>query len=159
MTESQEKSQNSPNQPDSPSPYVIDKPIVCMSGVEDKVQFSVSQVSLNEIAKSPQLERDRFDLTPREERLNRDNKIAGCLAIILWVLLCAVILVHIGLTAYLSWYFVTVKEQPTKEILELANSVVNDNAKTIYTFLGTLVTAVTSYYFNTLARSNSDKDK
>ena len=96
-------------------------------------------------------------VTNSEKRKNRNNQVASFLAIFLWFTLIITILSHLGSTVYFSHYLVASETTVEIEKVQTAVTLVNDTAKTLYSFLGTLVTAVTAYYFKTVADEVNDQ--
>ncbi len=91
-----------------------------------------------------------------ERRKNRNNWIASILALFLWATLIITIFSHLGTTVYFSNHLVASETPIELEKVQTAVTLVNDTAKTLYSFLGTLVTAVTAYYFKTVADEGND---
>ncbi|MDJ0729953.1 MAG: hypothetical protein QNJ33_08170 [Crocosphaera sp.] len=86
-----------------------------------------------------------------ENRKNRNNWIASILAVALWAVLIFTIVYHLISTVKFSNYLVDSNTPIELEKVQTAVTLVDDTAKTLYSFLGTLVTAVTAYYFKTVA--------
>lgn len=90
--------------------------------------------------------------SPAEKRKTFKTKIAGWLAVGLWVGLIIVYLGHLTAIVYLSVLLVNppASDDPTRlERFDRSFVAINDTAKTIYSFLTPLATAITSYYFVT----------
>ncbi|MDJ0658986.1 MAG: hypothetical protein QNJ42_05785 [Crocosphaera sp.] len=86
-----------------------------------------------------------------ENRKNRNNWIASILAVALWAVLIFTIAYHLITTVNFSQHLLTSDSSVELEKVKTAVTLVDDTAKTLYSFLGTLVTAVTAYYFKTVA--------
>ncbi len=91
-----------------------------------------------------------FQTMAAEKRKNINNTVAAFLAISLWVILFLIIVAHLGTTIYFSSHLLPSEKSVELEKVQSAVNMVNDAAKTLYSFFGTLVTAVTAYYFKTL---------
>lgn len=60
-------------------------------------------------------------------------------------------------TVKFSNYLVDSETPVELEKVQTAVTLVDDTAKTLYSFLGTLVTAVTAYYFKTVADEGNNR--
>ena len=108
--------------------------------------------------KSDDLEAQSSQYDDKDFRLrNRNNWIASILALALWTTLIITILSHLGTTVYFSNNLVASETPVELEKVQTAVTLVNDTAKTLYSFLGTLVTAVTAYYFKTVADEGNNR--
>ncbi len=92
------------------------------------------------------------------ERAKFKATIASGLAISIWIIIGIIVIIHIGTVALLwvsppSWIDST---KDAAEQLERASKSIDEIAKTLYTFLGTLATAITGYYFNESAAARRD---
>ncbi|MGK7886604.1 MAG: hypothetical protein AB4057_18510 [Crocosphaera sp.] len=96
-------------------------------------------------------------VTNSEKRKNINNRVAFILALALWAALIITIVSHLGTTVYFSNYLVDSETLVELEKVQTAVSLVDNTAKTLYSFLGTLVTAVTAYYFKTIADEVNDQ--
>ena len=94
---------------------------------------------------------DSFGLMSSEKRKNRNNWIASILALALWSVLIFTIAYHLITTVNFSNRLLSSDSPVELEKVQTAVTLVDDTAKTLYSFLGTLVTAVTAYYFKTVA--------
>lgn len=78
---------------------------------------------------------------------------SGVLALGLWLLLGGTIIAHLTTIIVFSWHLiaspVTNDVEGQKERIDKATSNVSDTAKTLYTLLTPLATAITGYYFTT----------
>ncbi|MGK7882537.1 MAG: hypothetical protein AB4060_20910 [Crocosphaera sp.] len=97
-----------------------------------------------------------FERRGSENRRNRNNVVASILALALWGVLIFTIGYHLWTTVRFSHYLVASETPVEIEKVQTAVTLVNDTAKTLYSFLGTLVTAVTAYYFKTIADEVND---
>ena len=88
---------------------------------------------------------------------NRNNWIASILALALWATLIFTIVYHLMSTVKFSNYLVDSETPVELEKVQTAVTLVDDTAKTLYSFLGTLVTAVTAYYFKTVADEGNNR--
>ena len=88
---------------------------------------------------------------------NRNNWIASVLALALWATLIFTIVYHLMSTVKFSNYLVDSETPVELEKVQTAVTLVDDTAKTLYSFLGTLVTAVTAYYFKTVADEGNNR--
>ncbi|MDJ0579423.1 hypothetical protein [Crocosphaera sp.] len=88
---------------------------------------------------------------------NRNNWIASILALALWATLIFTIVYHLISTVKFSNYLVDSNTPIELEKVQTAVTLVDDTAKTLYSFLGTLVTAVTAYYFKTVADEGNNR--
>ena len=96
------------------------------------------------------------------ERAKFKATIASRLAISIWIIIGIIVIIHIGTVAWL-WVFPPSWVDSTKdavEQLERASKSIDEIAKTLYTFLGTLATAITGYYFNeSAAQRDNDSER
>ncbi len=99
-----------------------------------------------------------FERRGSEKRKNINNWIASILAIALWAILIYTIYTNLSTTVSFSNYLVASDSPVEVEKVQTAVTLVNDTAKTLYSFLGTLVTAVTAYYFKTVADNNNNNN-
>jgi hypothetical protein len=99
-------------------------------------------------------------ITPEDQRQNFKSRMTGFLAIGVWSLLAGVVIWQISFIGILCN-----KEIPKgssasagdqKELLDKKSTLINETAKTLYTFLGPLITAATGFYF---ASSESKKSE
>ena len=88
---------------------------------------------------------------------NRNNWIASILALALWATLIFTIVYHLMSTVKFSNNLVDSETPVELEKVQTAVTLVDDTAKTLYSFLGTLVTAVTAYYFKTVADEGNNR--
>lgn len=88
---------------------------------------------------------------------NRNNWIASILALALWATLIFTIVYHLMSTVKFSNYLVDSETPVELEKVQTAVTLVDDTAKTLYSFLGTLVTAVTAYSFKTVADEGNNR--
>lgn len=105
---------------------------------------------------------DSAKVTPEDRRQAFKNYIAGTLALILWSSLSGVIAWHIiSVNSIIKEYGNTTSENlvTEKSKLDTSSSLVNDTAKTIYSFLGTLTAAVSGFYFTSLSSSSSNNNQ
>ena len=98
----------------------------------------------------------------KEFRENLKAGMSGVLALGLWLLLGSIVVAHVAATITFSWELVKSSNAngtgKGNEQVEKATSLVGDTAKTLYSFLTPLATAVTGYYFTTRASSDSLND-
>ena len=104
---------------------------------------------------------DSVKVTPEDKRQAFKNYVAGVLALILWLSLSGVIVWHmVSINSVVNTYQGASSENITTEEskLNVTSSLINDTAKTIYSFLGTLTAAVSAFYFTSLSSSSSNND-
>nr|ADN16768.1 hypothetical protein Cyan7822_4877 [Gloeothece verrucosa PCC 7822] len=130
-----------------------------------KLPVNTDEIQIEKLA----VNTDDNDLTVQSKKVRIQT--ASYLAITLWVILAVVVVAHIAATIWISidpdWYLKpsltgsidinSIEPETLNKLIELqklqkeslasANTILNESAKTIYTFLGTLVTGVTGYYF------------
>jgi hypothetical protein len=101
-----------------------------------------------------------YDLKTKnsEARKNINNGVAALLALALWAVLIFTIVRHLEATISFSKHLFSSDTPLELEKVQSAVAMVNDTAKTLYSFLGTLVTAVTAYYFKTLLDESNNND-
>ena len=114
--------------------------------LEEQLDGDISQTTAED-TKYSAAERAKFKAT-----------IASRLAISIWIIIGIIVIIHIGTVAWLwvcppSWIDST---KDAAEQLERASKSIDEIAKTLYTFLGTLATAITGYYFNESAAAQRD---
>ncbi|RAM50198.1 MAG: hypothetical protein C6Y22_18300 [Hapalosiphonaceae cyanobacterium JJU2] len=126
---------------------------------EKKEEITIEQASeeLHSIAPSPGSVQSLA-----EARKTYRTRVSGQLAKFLWYLLGGVVTCHMVSTIAFSWQLTQKpsaddKEQYSERIKGAISSV-NEAAKTLYTFLGPLATAVTGYYFTTVGNSSNDSE-
>jgi len=98
---------------------------------------------------------------PFQWRANLKATIAGRLALSIWVLIGLITLSHLISVAFL-WIFPPKwldSTQNAVEQLERGAKSIDETAKTLYTFLGTLATAITGYYFSQSSDQEFDEDE
>jgi Fe2+ transport system protein B len=95
-----------------------------------------------------------------EERKTYRTRVAGELAQKFWGLLAFVVGLHLLSIIVFSFFLVknSASSEKYSEAMKNAVSNVNEASKTLYTFLGPLATAVTGYYFSSIAENNSKDD-
>ncbi|GBF78999.1 hypothetical protein [Aphanothece sacrum] len=99
-----------------------------------------------------------FKTRRSEARKDINNAVAALLALALWAVLIFTIIRHLEATISFSKHLFSSDTPLELEKVQSAVAMVNDTAKTLYSFLGTLVTAVTAYYFKTLLDSSNNND-
>jgi hypothetical protein len=126
---------------------------------ENKEEITIEQASeeLHSIAPSPGSVQSLA-----EARKTYRTRVSGQLAKFLWYLLGGVVACHMVSTIVFSWQLTKKpsaddREQYTERIKGAISSV-NEAAKTLYTFLGPLATAVTGYYFTSVESSSNDSE-
>ena len=84
--------------------------------------------------------------------------IASRLAISIWIIIGIIVIIHIGTVAWLWSHLPSLIDSTNDAVeqLERASKSIDEIAKTLYTFLGTLATAITGYYFNESAAARRD---
>ncbi len=92
------------------------------------------------------------------ERAKFKATIASILAISIWIIIGIIVIVHIGSVAWLWSHLPSLIDSTNDAVekLERASKSIDEIAKTLYTFLGTLATAITGYYFNESAAAERD---
>ncbi len=101
-------------------------------------------------------------VTAEDRRLIFKNYVAGILAIAILLSLLGVIAWHIiSISLIMSKYQNTTSKNLADEEAKLNKTsiLVNDTAKTVYSFLGTLTAAVSGFYFTSLSSSSSNNNK
>jgi len=95
----------------------------------------------------------------RNWRANLKSAMTGLLALALWLLLAGVVIWQILSIGKLVEPNSTPSTAEQKELLDKKSTLINETAKTLYTFLGPLITAATSFYFSSsLNRDSNDDD-
>ncbi len=119
-----------------------------------------SGLSIESLAAEEQVGNNTEDFNASELRANLKARTAGYLAISIWVVISIIVIIHIGSVTWLWSHLPSLIDSTNDgvEQLERASKSIDEIAKTLYTFLGTLATAITGYYFNESAaaqRNNS----
>ncbi|ERN42927.1 hypothetical protein KR51_00002300 [Rubidibacter lacunae KORDI 51-2] len=95
-------------------------------------------------------------ISQEDRRRNYETRVSGELAYSLWITLAVVASLHAICIGILTWHLVHAPgndEEAINRRFDRALNEVHDTAKTIYTFLTPLATAVTGYYFANTERS------
>lgn len=106
----------------------------------------------------PDPSRQDVQFTFAEARKNYNTLLSGTLAKVLWYTLGGVVVLHFASVIVFSWRLADkpdLNDTNYPERVKSAIASVNDTAKTLYTFLTPLATAVTGYYFTTIGASKS----
>ena len=119
-----------------------------------------SGLSIESLAVEEHVDNTTEDFNASELRANLKARTAGYLAISIWVVISIIVIIHIGSVTWLWSHLPSLINSTNDgvEQLERASKSIDEIAKTLYTFLGTLATAITGYYFNESAaaqRNNS----
>ncbi|MEH1805252.1 hypothetical protein [Nostoc sp.] len=112
--------------------------------------------SLNNLI--PQFGETTTNISPADKRQNFNTYLAGTLALMLWGTLIGVIFWHALAINYISkslWGTSSSIEEVQKKS-ETSSALINDTAKTLYSLIGPLATAVTGFYYNSVALSKSN---
>ncbi|BDI18564.1 hypothetical protein ANSO36C_43660 [Nostoc cf. commune SO-36] len=112
--------------------------------------------SLNNLV--PQFGEKTTNISPADQRQNFNTYLAGTLALMLWGTLIGVIFWHAFAINSISknlWGTNSAIEEVQKKS-ETSSALINDTAKTLYSLIGPLATAVTGFYYNSLALSKSN---
>ncbi|MBN3905161.1 MAG: hypothetical protein HWQ35_00790 [Nostoc sp. NMS1] len=112
--------------------------------------------SLNNLI--PQFGEKTTNISPADKRQNFNTYLAGTLALMLWGTLIGVIFWHAFAINYISkslWGTSSSIEEVQKKS-ETSSALINDTAKTLYSLIGPLATAVTGFYYNSVALSKSN---
>ena len=128
----------------------------------------LSPISIDKLLKEIKGEENPFSdtqaISEEDKRKNYKVQVTGILALLLWVVLGTVVIANIASVIFLAERLSSGKElgdasNAKIERIEKAVVMINDTAKTMYSFLTTLATAVTGYYFTTKDDDNIKKDE
>ncbi|KZL51226.1 hypothetical protein A2T98_03270 [Nodularia spumigena CENA596] len=100
-------------------------------------------------------------ISPEDQRQNFNTIFAGLLGLFLWLTLIGVIIWNTMSISTLSnnfWKDQSSIEEAEKKF-EKSSNLINDTSKSLYSLIGPLATAVTSFYYNSMSLSkNSSRD-
>ncbi len=122
------------------------------------IESRSSGLSIESLAAEEQVGNTTEDFNASELRANLKARTAGYLAISIWVVISIIVIIHIGSVTWLWSHLPSLIDSTNDgvEQLERASKSIDEIAKTLYTFLGTLATAITGYYFNESAAARRD---
>ncbi len=101
-------------------------------------------------------------INPEDKRQTFNTYLAGGLAILLWSSLVTVVILHYISASSISQRIFDESSSSLEEIeskVDKASALIDDTAKTIYSFLGPITAAITGFYYrNVSSRSNLSDD-
>ncbi|MBE9051005.1 hypothetical protein IQ243_11360 [Nostocales cyanobacterium LEGE 11386] len=106
----------------------------------------------------PEFGEKTTNISPEDKRLNFNTYLAGTLALMLWSSLIGVIFWHTFAVTSIAknlWNTNSSLEEMQKKS-ETSSALINETAKTLYTLIGPLATAVTGFYYNSVALSKKN---
>lgn len=126
---------------------------IAISTENEKINLEDASKEINAVRPSA----NSIDVST-ENRKTYVTLLAGNLAKWLWIVLLGITCVHLIAVIFFAWFFTrepaTNDKEQYVERINTAISGVNETAKTLYTFLGPLATAVTGYYFSNIEKDN-----
>lgn len=115
-----------------------------MSDLPKKDQLK--SVSLDEAVNKSHANNFLHSMSPADKRENQKVQTAHRLAIGLWLLLGIIVVIHFGFVCCMSHGLLQADKEKV-ELGKLGVSQINETAKTLYTLLAPLATAITGYFF------------
>lgn len=112
----------------------------------------------------------KVDATPAFSSLNSEyinsnkfqtvynTKIAGRLAIALWIMLGSTIVSHLINIHIVNYHMLNLASDEEAEIIEKTNNLLDSQYSGIYAFLGTLTASVTAFYFVSVGNISQKKE-
>lgn len=86
-------------------------------------------------------------INPKKFQTVYNTKIAGTLAMTLWIMLGVTIASHLFNIYKINSHMLNSVSDKETELIETANNLLNSQYSGIYAFLGTLTASVTAFYF------------
>lgn len=121
-----------------------------MSETEDKTA-TTQDIAVTDAGREQGVSSFGAKVTPGDVRELLKLRVAGGLAIFLWLLLAGIIVYHICRIFQLSGNLAALtnltEQKDQAEFIKQGIAAINDVAKTIYTFLTPVVGGVTAYFF------------
>ena len=123
----------------------------------ESIESSSSGLSIESVA-AKEIGDRTLNFSGSELRANWKARIAGFLAMFIWVVIGIIVIIHIWSVTRLWSHLPSLINSTNEAVeqLERASKSIDEIAKTLYTFLGTLATAITGYYFNQSAAARRD---